>query len=102
MFSSQTNYSTGIEPWAVAAADVNGDNKPDIIVANEGSTTVSVLLNAGNGTFTNQTIYAVGMGPSSVAAADVNGDNKPDIIVANWGSNTTSVLLALEMTGNLT
>ena len=102
MFAAQVTYATGYRPSSAAAADVNGDNIPDIIVANEGSTTVSVLLNAGNGTFTNQTIYAVGMGPSSVAAADVNGDNKPDIIVANWGSNTTSVLLALEMTGNLT
>ena len=48
---------------SVAAADVNGDNKTDIIVANENSATVSVLLNTGNGTFATQTTYATGTNP---------------------------------------
>ena len=33
------------QPVSVTAADLNGDGKPDLIVANLGSNTVSVLLN---------------------------------------------------------
>jgi len=36
---------TGSKPYAVVATDVNGDNMPDLVVANSGSGTVSVLLN---------------------------------------------------------
>ena len=39
-------------PESVAVGDVNGDGKPDLIVANyDGGNTVSVLLGNGNGTF---------------------------------------------------
>ena len=82
----------------MAAADVNGDGKPDLIVTNYYSNTVSVLLNttapgATTASFAAQTTFATGIHPRSVAVADVNGDGKPDLIVANVGSNTVSVLL---------
>lgn len=35
---------TGKSPQAIAIADVNGDKQPDLIVANSGANTVSVLL----------------------------------------------------------
>ena len=34
LFAAQTTYVTGSYAISVAAADLNGDNKPDIIVAN--------------------------------------------------------------------
>ena len=77
----------------MAVGDVNGDGKPDIVVANDDSNTVSVLLGNGNGTFQAQQTFATGTDPSSVAVGDVNGDGKPDLVVANDGSNTVSVLL---------
>ena len=72
---------------------MNGDGKPDLVVANDGSNTVSVLLGNGNGTFQAQQTFATGVDPTSVALGDVNGDGKPDLVVANDGSDTVSVLL---------
>ncbi len=90
-FATQQTFATGSEPRSVTVADVNGDGKPDLIVANYASNTVSVLLNTtaraddafdGNSFATQQT-FATGNDPDSVTAADVNGDGKPDLIVAN-------------------
>jgi hypothetical protein len=96
MFYDQVTYSnvTNTSPYSVAVVDVNGDNKPDIIVANSGTNNVGVLFNAGNGTFLNETTYTPGgaTSPRSIAVVDVNGDSKPDIIVANSGTNTIGVL----------
>jgi hypothetical protein len=77
----------------VAVADVNGDGRPDLVVANFSSNSVSVLLGNGNGTFQSAVNFGVGSGAISVAVADVNGDGRPDLVVANYHSNTVSVLL---------
>ncbi|CAF1321694.1 unnamed protein product [Adineta steineri] len=86
-FTNWTTFSTGFDsqPNSVSVIDVNGDNKPDLIVGNIGTSNVGVLLNAGNGKFLNQTTYPTGLNsqPRSVFVADINCDNKPDIIVAN-------------------
>ena len=94
-FQAERTFTTGAnsDPYAVTVADVNGDGKPDIIVANYNSGNVGILLGNGNGTFQGEMISLVGSGPDSVAVADVNDDGKPDIIVANKGSNNVSVLL---------
>ncbi|CAF5012752.1 unnamed protein product, partial [Rotaria magnacalcarata] len=93
IFTGQTTYSTDPSPNSLKAVDVNGDGKPDIIVANYGSNNVGVLLNIGNGTFAAQMTYSAGSGPVCLAAPDVNGDGKPDIIVANSVSSNVGVLL---------
>jgi hypothetical protein len=85
----------GDGPESVAAADLNGDGKPDLAVANERSDEVSVLLNLGNGTFTPAVNYTVGSSPISIAAADLDGDGKPDLAVANSEDASVSVLLNL-------
>ena len=87
-----TTYATGSAPNSVAVADLNGDGKPDLVVANAGDNTVGVLPNNGDGTFAPQVTYATGSIPSSVAMADVNGDGKTDLVVANFGDDTVSVL----------
>jgi hypothetical protein len=77
----------------VAVADVNGDGKADLLVTNQGSNTVSVLLGNGNGSFKAAKNFAVGTAPLGVAAGDVNGDGILDLVVANDGSGNVSVLL---------
>jgi large repetitive protein len=84
MFLPPVTYSSGgSQPFSIALADVNGDGKHDIVVANYQSGTVGLLLGNGDGTFRPAVIDAAGTAPSGVAVADVNGDGRPDIVVAN-------------------
>ncbi len=97
-FATQQTFATGIAPNWVIATDVNGDGKPDLITANVGDNTVSVLLNAtapgaATPSFATQHTFGTGRTPVSVTAADLNGDGKPDFMVANLSDNTVSVLL---------
>jgi len=89
-FQSAVSYDPGGSgARSVAAADVNGDGKPDLIVANSFYNTVGVMLGNGDGTFQTATTYdSGGMGPFSVAVADLNGDKKPDVAVANFCGGT--------------
>jgi Bacterial Ig-like domain (group 3)/FG-GAP-like repeat/CARDB/FG-GAP repeat len=82
-----TQVPTGQFPNSVAAADLSGNGKQDVVTSNYGDGTVSVLMGNGDGTFQPAVNYPVGNGPRSVVLADVNGDGKPDIIVANSGTN---------------
>jgi hypothetical protein len=91
--STNLTYPTGSNPDAVAMADLNGDGKNDIAVANFGDNNVSVFIGNGDGTLQPAVNYPTGTEPTSVAIGDLNGDGKPDLVVANFTGNTVSVLL---------
>jgi hypothetical protein len=103
LFLPAVTYSAGPQADSVAVADVNGDGKLDLVVANgcltpsncaysEGE--VSVLLGNGDGTFRTAVTYSTyGQGTYSLAVADLNGDDNPDVIVTNDWSNSVSVLM---------
>jgi uncharacterized protein (TIGR03437 family) len=85
----------GAFPASLAAADFNGDNKPDLAIANFGDDTVSVLLGDGTGGFNEAqgSPFAVGSEPDSIAVGDFSGDTVADLAVVNSGDNTVTVLL---------
>jgi len=97
-FRNAVNYlSGGTVAVSVAVADVNGDGKLDIVVANCGDLravacnvdpggVIGVLLGRGDGTFQAATTYnSGGFGATSVVIADVNRDGNPDLIASNCG-----------------
>lgn len=92
----------GKTPKSIASADLNGNGMPDLITANSGGATVSVLMNSNGIAFADQLTFRVGNGPSAVTAADINSDGEPDLVVANQNSNNVSVLLNTTPIGSAT
>ncbi len=93
-FTANSYGVSGNTPYFTATAALRGAGQPlDLVTANYNSSTISVLLGNGNGTFQAPVTYAVGSNPIAVAIGDLTGNGKLDIAVANYGSNTVSVLL---------
>lgn len=86
-------YPAGRDVQAVAVGDLDGDGRPDLAAANYHSDSVSVLLNAGRGSFRGRRDYLVAAGPSSVVVADLNGDGKLDVVTLSPWAGAVSVLL---------
>lgn len=83
--------NTQVSPGKLTVADVNGDGKPDVLVAGTINGVdglrggVSVLLNNGNGTFADAVLYDSGgyIAAPTVMTADVNRDGFSDVVVSN-------------------
>jgi hypothetical protein len=86
-------YPAGRDVQAVAVGDLDGNGRPDLATANYRSDSVSVLLDAGRGSFRPRRDYLVAAGPWSVVVADLNGDGKLDVVTASPSAGAVSVLL---------
>lgn len=75
------------QPKAVAVGSFRPGGNLDLVTANSGQGSVSVLLGNGDGTFANGVRYQVGSVPDSVAVADLDHDGNPDIITANYNGS---------------
>lgn len=87
-FQPANNFAAGKNPFAIAAADFNGDGRADLVLID--SSGVGVRLGNGDGTFGPATYFPTATGPLSLAVADVDRDNKPDLVVA---ARSLSILL---------
>ena len=81
-FDSYVGYSTGSYPIGIVSADFNGDDLPDLAIANCAGNSVSVRLGNGDGSFATQTIYSTGSSyqPYHITTGDMDGDGNIDIV----------------------
>ena len=97
-FNNALYTTVGANPSAIAAANVGGDVRSDVVVTNADDGTISVLINQGSGTLIRQTPDpTVGIGqaaPGAVALGDMDGDGDVDAVTANCGvPSAVSVLV---------
>ncbi|MCB2156870.1 VCBS repeat-containing protein [bacterium] len=97
-FGTPSYYSTGTGPYSVDTGDFNGDDVTDLVVASNGSSSVSVLIGTdagggvGDGTFAAGVAYSLPAGPQDVTVADFNGDLIDDLATANYSGDNVSIL----------
>ena len=77
----------------LAALDLNGDGKQDLVLTVVFASGAVVLLGNGDGTFQPDITYTSGRYPFAFATQDVNGDGNIDLAIADQESNYITVLL---------
>jgi hypothetical protein len=81
-FGKPTTYRLSGGPFAIAAADLNGDGRPDIAVTTNAGF-VAILMNTGNGKFKHTKTYAAGGEPAgiTIAALRREGTGHQDLVI---------------------
>jgi hypothetical protein len=111
-FGPLVTMATGSNPVGTVIADLDGDGKPDLAVADAGTHTISVFRNIStNGTLTASSFGprvvlsaapSSGSSPYFIVAADVDGDGKLDLVAVDTAANSVSVFRNTSAPGSLT
>lgn len=89
-FQTPRNFDVGFLPVALSAADLDGNGRLDLALAN--GTSVSVLLGGSAGFSPAPVGLFAGNMPRGLAIKDLNGDGRDDLAVANWGGGDLGLL----------
>ncbi|HYM94576.1 MAG TPA: VCBS repeat-containing protein [Chitinophagaceae bacterium] len=90
-----TKIKVGKAPGCVEIADLNNDKLPDLVVTNEGDSSVTILLGKGKAQFEEAkgSPFFAGHAVNDVAIGDFNKDGKLDLAFANHERKYLTILL---------
>ena len=100
------DLTTLANPEDIRVSDIDGDGKPDIIVANYTAGSISVFRNTATSVSINvanftRKDFVSGTNANFISVADLDNDGKQDLIIANQGENTISILKNISTAGNV-
>ena len=104
-FAAPIEFPTGQGPAGIVIADFTGDGKPDVITANYGGSSISLLrhngLNGQQAGFLPPVNFNAINHAEKIAAADVNGDGILDVVVGELvGIGPLATLAVMINTGD--
>lgn len=105
-FSSRTDFDIDGNAQYLTLADINGDGKPDLLIANSTTSNISVMINltmTGSSTpvFAVRKDFTTGGKPLVISVKDFNSDGKPDIAAGDQDS-AVCIFINNTITGDTT
>ncbi|HEX5011640.1 MAG TPA: VCBS repeat-containing protein [Planctomycetota bacterium] len=94
-FDAPVSHLVAVGPVDLLAQDLDASGAPDLVTANLGDNSVSVLRDDGAGGFLPHLDFPAGFGPEAVAAADLDGDARPDLALPTFTAGAGGGSLAL-------
>jgi hypothetical protein len=94
-FNVKVDILSGNGPTYVAINDIDGDNKVDLVTANQSANSISVLKNnssAGILSFNAKIDYPTTSSQIGLSVIDLDANSKPDIMVSSFNTNSVLIL----------